>query len=359
MYLVVLAGGGGTRLWPLSTPERPKPFLPLLGERSLLRLTVDRLAGLVDRADVFVVTDRRYGGLVRAQVPGAVVLDEPVGRSTAAAVALATLAIERPEDEVMAVVPADHRIANVLAFQGVLRDAERGVARGAFGIESPLVVTGIQVDWPATEYGYLIPREEYLASNRLDTVVEGLRVYPLAAFEEKPSRDRAELLWTKPGVAWNAGIFLARRRAMRRAFAEFAPDIIGRLERGLAAGDLEAAYGEVRTTSIDHAVMEQAADAGRVVMGAMDVGWSDLGSWTALLSDLGGAGTGRVVQAGETADAGPDDLVVERVAGRLTATGGPRGILATTPTALLTGAAASRPIIDALLERVSVAEAPA
>jgi hypothetical protein len=94
-------------------------------------------------------------------------------------------------------------------------------------------------------------------------------------------------------------------------------------------------------------------------MGAMDVGWSDLGSWTALLSDLGGAGTGRVVQAGETADAGPDDLVVERVAGRLTATGGPRGILATTPTALLTGAAASRPIIDALLERVSVAEAPA
>lgn len=353
MYLVVLAGGGGTRLWPLSTPERPKPFLPLLGERSLLQQTVDRLADLVGAPDVFVVTDRRYGGLVRAQVPGATVVVEPVGRNTAAAVALATLAIERPEDEVMAVVPADHRIADDAGYRAVLRAGAEGLATGACGVPDPIVTLGVEPTFPATGYGYLLPD---LGAAQ---AVGGLQAYRLREFVEKPSRHDADRLIRNGGVAWNAGIFVARRGAMRRAFAEFAPDILGRLERGLGAGDLEAAYGEVRATSIDHAVMEHAADAGRVVMGAMDVGWSDLGSWTALLSDLGGAGTGRVVQAGETADAGPDDLVVERVAGRLTATGGPRGILATTPTALLTGAAASRSIIDALLERVSVAEAPA
>ena len=95
MYAVILAGGGGTRLWPLSRPERPKPFLPLTGERTLLELTVDRLAGLVDPEDIFVVTDRRYGELVRRQLPDVTVLEEPVGRNTAPAIALAALG-DRP-----------------------------------------------------------------------------------------------------------------------------------------------------------------------------------------------------------------------------------------------------------------------
>ena len=111
MYAVILAGGGGTRLWPLSTPDRPKPFLPLLGDRSLLQLTADRLVGLVDADAVFVVADRRHGDLVRAQLPAATVVDEPMGRNTAAAIALAAAAIARPADEVMVVLPADHRIA--------------------------------------------------------------------------------------------------------------------------------------------------------------------------------------------------------------------------------------------------------
>src|SRR5512135_2192196 len=100
MYAVILAGGGGTRLWPLSRPEFPKPFLPLLGERTLLQLTVDRLVGHPELGlapgDVYVVTDRRYKGLVAAQLPGFEILSEPIGRNTAAAIALATVAIERP-----------------------------------------------------------------------------------------------------------------------------------------------------------------------------------------------------------------------------------------------------------------------
>ena len=118
MYVVVMAGGGGTRLWPLSRPERPKPFLPLLGDETLLQATVRRLAGLDAGGppiDVTVVTDQRYEQLVRAQLPDVRILTEPAGRNTAAAVALATVAVDRPDDDVMIVLPADHFILTTLA----------------------------------------------------------------------------------------------------------------------------------------------------------------------------------------------------------------------------------------------------
>ena len=116
MYAVILAGGGGTRLHPLSRPERPKPFLPLLGERSLLQGTVERLAGLTD--DVTVVTDRRYERLVREQAPDVALVVEPLGRNTAAAIALAVLTIDRPADEVMVVLPADQQLVQPFGDPG-------------------------------------------------------------------------------------------------------------------------------------------------------------------------------------------------------------------------------------------------
>jgi mannose-1-phosphate guanylyltransferase len=229
----------------------------------------------------------------------------------------------------------------------VLRDAAAGVARGAFGIEDPLVTLGIETDRPATEYGYLVPRLEAGGD------VQGLTAYPLERFEEKPDRARAEELRRRPGVAWNAGMFLWRRRAIRAALEDSAPDVIDPLAPALAGHDLAAVYPAVRSVSIDYAVMEPAAAAGRVVMGAMDVGWSDLGSWTVLLEALGATGSGRVVQPGERAEAGPDDLVIERVDGRLTLSEGPRGILAATPVALLSGARLARDVVEALLQRVA------
>ena len=111
MYVVILAGGGGTRLWPLSRQERPKPFLPLVDDRSLLQHTVGRILPLVDESDIFCVADRRYGQLVRDQVPDVGLIVEPAGRNTAAAIALARAVIDRPDDEVMVVLPADHWIA--------------------------------------------------------------------------------------------------------------------------------------------------------------------------------------------------------------------------------------------------------
>jgi mannose-1-phosphate guanylyltransferase len=356
MYVVILAGGGGTRLWPLSSAERPKPFLPLLDEETLLQRTVHRLfedEGLPGTAlgDVTVVTDRRYAGLVKKQLPGVRILAEPAGRNTAAAVTLAVEAIERPDDEVMLVLPADHRIGDEPLFRTVLAAAEAGLARGAFGIEDPLVTMGIQVGRPATEYGYLIP------DLTRGSDVHGLQGYPLLSFEEKPHQARAAELAKQAGVAWNAGIFLWRRRAIRDALERHTAlfTLIGSVAHSEMA--LAAAYEQLRPVSIDYAVMEGAAQAGRVVMGSMNVGWDDLGGWSALLGALGPAATGRVVPPGEVVAVGPDDLLIERSSGHLAVVEGPRASMSTaTPTALLLGAAADRPIVDALIERVTVAE---
>lgn len=358
MYVVILAGGGGTRLWPLSSAERPKPFLPLLGPETLLQRTVHRLFAGPEMADlglglgdVTVVTDRRYAGLVKEQLPGVRILAEPAGRNTAAAVTLAVAAIDRPDDEVMIVLPADHWIADEPLYRTVLANAEAGLARQAFGIDDPLVTLGIQVDRPATEYGYLVPDQERGGD------IHGLHGYPLQAFVEKPSAARASELLEQPGVAWNAGIFMWRRRAIRDALERHTAlfTLIGSVAHSEMA--LPAAYEQLRPVSIDYAVMEGAAQAGRVVMGSMNVGWSDVGGWSALMAMLHVRGNGRVVPPGEAVALSVDDLLIERRSGRLAVVDGPRASMSTaTPTGLLVGAGDDRPIVEALIERVTAAE---
>lgn len=352
MYAVVMAGGGGTRLWPLSRPETPKPFLPLLGERSLLQRTVDRIVGPdlgLHADDVAVVTENRYGPFVREQCPGVRVIAEPLGRNTAAAIALATLQFDRDPDEVMLVLPADAWIDP--ERDGVYRDVIKAMGHmardGAFGIESPLVTLGVQVVHPATQYGYLIPEYDRGES------FEGIRSYPLKGFEEKPNLERAGQLYAQLGVAWNAGIFLWKRRAIRDAIDRYTGLItmIGTVADSPLG--LQSAYDRLRPVSIDHAVMEGAAADKRVAMGAMDVGWSDLGSWTQLVAAVGGTGTGRVVPPNEPARATESDLVVARQNGRLVVEAGPRDILAPSPVALLEGAAAQREPVDQLIGRVA------
>jgi mannose-1-phosphate guanylyltransferase len=361
MYVVIMAGGGGTRLRPLSTAARPKPFLPLLptGE-TLLQRTIARLRGPeLDLGDgaICVVASAAYAPLVRDQAPGVRVVVEPEGRNTAAAIALATLALDCDDDDVMVVLPADHRIdpAREGAFRGVLRAAADGLATGAFDVESPLVTLGIRPSYPSTQYGYLVPRVGAGAD------LAGLRAYPLAAFREKPTLADAQALVTSPGVAWNAGMFLWRRRAIRAALERHAANVIDGVAAGLASGDLAAAYARVPSRSIDYAVMEPAGSAGEVVMAGLDVGWSDIGTWPALLDVLGATGIdGGVVEAGSAVAVTAADLLVERgpvglvVREALEGTIDPQESIA-----LLRGARAARPIVQALLDRCAAAEARA
>jgi len=351
-----MAGGGGTRLRPLSTAARPKPFLPLLpGGETLLQRTIARLHGpeIGVRPDIAVVVSEAWAPLVAAQVPEARLVIEPQGRNTAAAIALAALEPGRDPDGVMIVLPADHRIdpAREGLFREVLRKAAEGLATGRFGIASPLVTLGVEVTRPATEYGYLRPDVA-----RRETV-DGLDAFPLAAFEEKPDMARARELQAMPGVAWNAGMFLWRRRAVIEALERHAPEVVEGLRRGLA-GDMAAAYAGLPSRSIDYAVMEPAAAAGTVVMAAMDVGWTDVGTWPALLEVLGAPGIeGGVLEAGAEATTEPGDLLVERVGGQpVIREPGAGTIRPDAPLALLRAAHGARPVIEALLERCAAAE---
>jgi mannose-1-phosphate guanylyltransferase/mannose-6-phosphate isomerase len=281
------------------------------------------------------------------------VLAEPLGRNTAAAIALAALAIDRPQDEVMLVLPADQTVVRTDAFAGVLRTAGEELATGAFGIDDPLVTLGIGVDRPATEYGYLIPDLDRGED------IHGLRAYPLLRFEEKPAPARAEALAEQAGVGWNAGIFVWRRRAILAALGRYT-GLLQSLGPMVASPQmLDRAYESIqKAVSIDHAVMESAARDGSVVMASMDVGWSDIGSWSALLAAIGARGSGTVVQAGETVDVEVDDLVIRRVDGRLGAIAPPeRGsITAVHSIAVLRGTGPDRARIEALIERCSQPE---
>lgn len=357
MYAVILAGGGGTRLWPLSDPQHPKPFLPLFPERrhsSLLQKTVDRLTAGAElglgESDLTVVTDQRYQDFVRDQAPGVTVLSEPVGRNTAAAIAYAALAVDRDPDETMVVLPADHLVRREDLFRGVLADADRELAHGAFGLDSPLVTLGIQADWPATQYGYLVP-------DKAQEQVAALHSYVLEEFVEKPDRDHARRLIDQGGTAWNAGIFMARRSAWLDALGKYT-DLIGLLDRKVGDPEaLAAAYDQIeKSISIDYAVMEPAAADGLVVMAGMDVGWSDVGTWRALLDALVGGyvGAARVVPPTESAALASEDLAVLRTANnRLVLEAGPADLRSAQPIGLLPDARPHAEALTQLLGRVN------
>ncbi|MES1239291.1 MAG: sugar phosphate nucleotidyltransferase, partial [Chloroflexota bacterium] len=263
-------------------------------------------------------------------------------------IALATLQFERDPAEVMLVLPADAWIDP--ARDGVYREVLKAVGRvardGAFGVDAPLLTLGVEMTRPATEYGYLVPSYDEGA------VIDGVKMYPLSAFQEKPNLERANALYSQLGVAWNAGIFLWQRQAIRSAIDRYTGlmTMIGSVASSETG--LRSAYDRLMPVSIDHAVMEGAAADHRVVMGSMSVGWSDLGSWTQLITAIGGVGTGRVVPPNERAQAGEADLIVERVNGILTVADGPRDILGPNPVAHLTGAAERREPIDELVARV-------
>jgi len=316
VYAVILAGGGGTRLWPLSRPDRPKPYLRLLGDDTLIQATVARLAPLIEPGDVYVIAERRHLPLVAEQLPDVPVshlIGEPMGRNTAAAVALAAEAIERPADEVMVVLPADAHIADEKGFREALATAA-ATAAGVGTATGRLVTLGVTPDHPETGYGYVLAREPARQVN-------GRSVFDVDRFVEKPTAEKAGELIATGLASWNAGIFAWTRGTIRGRRERDAADILEPIRALCRAGqapapspELDAAYPAIRSTSIDYAVMEPASLDGAVSVVPMRVGWSDLGSWAAL-RDAWRDRAARTGESGGSGTAGTGSAAIGRTAG--------------------------------------------
>lgn len=263
---VILAGGAGTRLWPLSTVDAPKHLIPLLGPRSLFDETLERLAG-PPFEDPIVVANVRQRVALEQLAPRATLLLEPVKRDSGPAIALA--AVEADDDELLLVCPSDQHIADVAAFRAAVERAIPAAEEGA------IVTFGIEPDHPATGFGYIAAPGAGDEARRVER------------FVEKPPLEAAEAMLATGGHYWNAGIFLASAATWRAAFRAHAPAMLDAAEAaqeaarrdGLAVLVDESEFARSPAQSVDYAVMEKVSDV-RVV--PVSMGWSDVGSWQAV-----------------------------------------------------------------------------
>jgi mannose-1-phosphate guanylyltransferase len=289
-FLVIMAGGSGTRFWPKSTSRRPKQLLGFgraesgAGAETLLGQTLRRFEGIVPAESRIVVTTQALEESVRRECPGVTVLAEPQARNTAPCVYWAAREVARRDPRaVMMVMPADHYMARPEAFRETL-----GRAAGRAASHDELVTLGVKPDRPETGYGYLKLGDEAQGSKECRKV---------DAFVEKPSLARAEEFLRSGRYLWNGGMFLWRAETALRAFDESMPEMRRAWEE--AGGDAIRAYPAMTATSIDYGVMEKARN---VVTFPLDCGWDDLGSWTSLesLADvLRARHPGGTVSAGE------------------------------------------------------------
>jgi mannose-1-phosphate guanylyltransferase/mannose-6-phosphate isomerase len=286
---VILSGGAGTRLWPLSREMFPKQLLALAGKRTMLQETAARLAGIAGVTAPIIVCNEAHRFTVAEQIrelgaEASGILLEPVGRNTAPAVALAALhAMKQGADAILIVVPADHVIREARAFQQAAAVAT-GIAKNG-----KLVTFGIVAHAPETGYGYIRRGEG-----------EG-PAYPVAQFIEKPSLDVALQFVASRDYYWNSGMFVFKASRYLDELARFAPDILEASKAAYesAKADLDfvridkAAFEKCRADSIDYAVMEKTRDA---VVLPLDAGWSDVGSWASLFDALPADEEGNVLQ---------------------------------------------------------------
>lgn len=286
---VLLCGGSGTRLWPISRKSYPKQFVPLAGETSLFTASAERLSG-PDYAPPVVVTGSDFRFIVTEQLmaagvdPGAILI-EPEGRNTAPAVLAATLHVAATDPEALILVaPSDHAIADPAAFRAAV---ERGVPAARAG---QIVTFGIAPTHPETGYGWLELAAPANTGANADPVA-------LSRFVEKPDAPRAQAMLEAGNYLWNAGIFLFSARSMLAAFTAHAPDLLPPVQAALtrARPDLgflrldPAAWGKAASISIDYAVMERAPNLSVV---AYDAGWNDLGGWDAVAREMGADAAG-------------------------------------------------------------------
>lgn len=283
IHPVILCGGSGTRLWPRSRKAMPKPFLPLVGDRTLFQATLDRCADPAQFAPPTVVTGAAHLDHVLAQGSGSAglqVIVEPMAQNTAAAIALA--ACRLPEDAVMLVCPSDHHIADAAAFCAAAR------AAGALAKEGWMVSFGITPTAPETGFGYIKRGADLPGGFRVDR------------FVEKPDLETAISFLADGGFSWNGGIFAFGAGAFMAELEKTCPDIAAAVREAVKKGHGEgaafhpdpAAFGAFKGDSVDYAVMEK---TDRAAMVPVSMGWSDIGNWQALRDALPGDEAGNRV----------------------------------------------------------------
>jgi mannose-1-phosphate guanylyltransferase len=279
-YCIIMAGGVGSRFWPVSREARPKQFLNILGNgKSFLQETFERFAKIIPKENILIVTGANYVPLVQEQLPDIhpmQILGEPIRRNTAPCIAYAAYKIlNRNPHATMVVTPADHHIANEQDFLQVIRDGLHFAAGN-----DALITIGIKPTRPETNYGYI-------QVNTGETVRSGAQnAYLVKTFTEKPNAELAEVFVNSGEFLWNSGIFIWNVNTICRALKTCLPETAALFEKGAEAYDTDAetkfiakTYAQCDSISIDYGLMEK---AGNVYCFAADFGWSDLGTWISL-----------------------------------------------------------------------------
>ncbi|MBQ0122395.1 MAG: mannose-1-phosphate guanylyltransferase [Bacteroidales bacterium] len=311
-YCIIMAGGVGSRFWPVSRISCPKQFLDILGMgRSFLQMTFDRFAGIVPKENILIVTSDRYAELVREQIPGIPkdnVLLEPYRRNTAPCVAYATYKLlSSNPDATVVVAPADHLITNEDKFENtVLAAMERASETDA------LYTIGIKPTRPETNFGYI------QVSKTTETQIGGHTMFDVKTFTEKPNLEMAKIFLETGEFFWNSGIFIWNLKAIKAELESCLPLVA----RGFKAGGncyytekeekfIHHVYAECESVSIDYGVMEKTAKA-RVLMA--DFGWSDVGTWQSVYEHSPNLdANGNIIKCGTSMISGVNGSIISTV----------------------------------------------
>jgi mannose-1-phosphate guanylyltransferase len=272
---LIMAGGKGERFWPLSTDEKPKQFLKLLGEETMIQMTINRLKKLIPVERIFVVTGGRYTSLVTEQLPELPeknIIVEPIGKNTAPCIALSAFQIEKQyEDATIAVLPSDHLIRNEEEFRNVIAAADSFIEEN----QNSIVTLGMKPDRAETGYGYI-------KTDKTNSIVNGLKIKNVDIFVEKPNQEKAEEYLKNGNFLWNGGMFVWKTKNILKLTEKYVKNTYDVLKEIACSVDeeymdkLKSNYDLVDSVSIDYAIMEKAKD---IYVIPSEFGWDDVGTW--------------------------------------------------------------------------------
>jgi mannose-1-phosphate guanylyltransferase len=312
VYAVIMAGGRGERFWPLSTEEKPKPFVPLVSPRTLLQETVDRLQPLIPPERILVAIGEAHRTLAASQLPGIPpenLIVEPLGRDTAACLGWSALHLERRDpDAIMLALPADHFISDSECFRRAIRSAADQLP-GSTG-----AVFGIVPDRPETGYGYIRAEKPAVPAD----------AWPVVRFVEKPDAATAAAYIKTGRYFWNSGMFLWRVRTLLELFERHMPDTCARLNqlrpfvgRADRPDQVREVFSSIGRVSIDYGVLEKASGLRMIPAG---FGWDDIGNWGSLGRTLDADAAGNVAR-GSSVTVESGDCLLYSDAGTIAAFG--------------------------------------